>query len=108
MNKNYTYLFLSDQQKMYFLMCCRTLVTSLCAPRDEKGWKLLGYGKCQEEAEDFPTPTLSPPACARLVLSLFLLQSFTHTWGPRCCGLMADYPCHLGTQEPIFPQSVGP
>ena len=38
-NQNYTYLFLSNQQKIYFLVCRRMLVISLCVPGDEKGWK---------------------------------------------------------------------
>ena len=31
---------LSDCQKIYFLVCHRFLVISLCVPQDEKGWQL--------------------------------------------------------------------
>ena len=36
-------MFLSDQQKVYFLVCCRILVTGLCVPWDENGWKFVIY-----------------------------------------------------------------
>ena len=42
MNQNYTY-FLSDRQKIYFLVCLRIVVIRLCVPWDEQGWKSLVY-----------------------------------------------------------------
>ena len=35
-------LFLSDQQKIHFLVSHRILVISFCVPWDEKGWKSRG------------------------------------------------------------------
>ena len=37
--------FLSNWQKVYFVVCHRILVISLCVPWDEKGWKWLVYSK---------------------------------------------------------------
>ena len=42
MNQNFIYI-LSDRQKIYFLVCCRILVISLCVPWDRKDWKSLIY-----------------------------------------------------------------
>ena len=43
MNQNYTHLFLSNQQKAHFLVCCRTVVVTLRVPWHEKGWESLTW-----------------------------------------------------------------
>ena len=47
--------FLSDWQKVYFLMCCRILVISLCVSWDEKGSKsLLWVAYLQQKVQPSP------------------------------------------------------
>ena len=36
MNQNYTYIFLLGSEKIYFFLCRRILVISLCVPLHEK------------------------------------------------------------------------
>ena len=55
MNQNHSYFFVRSAKKiLHFLVCQRTLVISLCVPRDEKGWKSLVYrqeGRYKEKAK---------------------------------------------------------
>ena len=42
-NESKLYLFFGQISKnIYFLVCHRISVISLCVPRDEKGWKIIG------------------------------------------------------------------
>ena len=67
MNQNHTF-FVSDKHKIYFLVCCRILVISLCVPWDAEGWKSLHQGslgmrlgRAWQNSRWAPWPQLRPP-----------------------------------------------